>query len=62
MIYMYIYIYIYIYIKRKLVCLKSWLVNRGYRAERVRPEIQKIKLIDQAKFLIKKNTKKTVSH
>ena len=30
------------HIQRKLVSLESWLANRGYRAERVRPEIQKL--------------------
>ena len=51
-------------LQRNLVSLEYWLVSRGYRAEKVRPEIQKINLIDRANFLIKKkkNTKKTVSH
>ena len=51
-------------LQRNLVSLEYWLVNRGYRAEKVRPEIQKINLIDRANLLIKKkkNTKKTVSH
>ena len=29
-------------LQRNLVSLESWLVNRGYRVEIVRPEIQKI--------------------
>ena len=41
-------------LQRNLVSLESWLVNRDYRAEKVRPEIQKINLIDQANLLIKK--------
>ena len=28
-------------LQRNLVSLESWLVNRGYRAEKVRLEIQK---------------------
>ena len=28
-------------LQRNLVSLESWLVNRSYRAEKVRPEIQK---------------------
>ena len=51
------------YLQRKLVSLESWLVNRGYRAEKVSPKIQKINLIDRVNLLIKnQNTKKTVSH
>ena len=47
----------------KLVSLESWMVHRGYRAEKVRPEIQKINLIDRANLLKKiQNNKKTVSH
>ena len=42
-------------LQRNLVSLKYWLVSRGYRAEKVRPEIQKINLIDRANLLIKKN-------
>ena len=42
------------HIQWKLVSLESWLANRGYRAERVRPEIQKINLIDRVNLLIKK--------
>ena len=41
-------------LQQKLVTLESWLVNRGYRAEKVRSEIQKINLIDRANLLIKK--------
>ena len=37
-----------------MVSLESWLINRDYRAEKVRPEIQKINLIDRADLLIKK--------
>ena len=40
-------------LQRNLVSLEYWLVNRGYRAEKVRPEIQKINLIDRANLLIK---------
>ena len=40
-------------LQQKLVSLESWLVNIGYRAEKVRLEIQKINLIDQANLLIK---------
>ena len=44
-------------LQRNLVSVESWLINRGYRAEKVRPEI------DRANLLIKnQNTKKTVSH
>ena len=41
-------------LQQKLISLESWLVNRGYRAEKVRPEIQKINSIDRANLLIKK--------
>ena len=41
-------------LQRNLVSLEYWLVNRGYRAEKVRPEIQKINLINRANLLIKK--------
>ena len=41
-------------LQRKLVSLESWLVNRGYRAEKVRPEIQKINSIVRPNLLIKK--------
>ena len=37
-----------------MVSLESWLINRDYRAEKVRPEIQKINLNDRADLLIKK--------
>ena len=36
------------------VSLESWLANRGYRAVKIRPEIQKIDLIDRANLLINK--------
>ena len=41
-------------LQQKLVSIECWLVNRGYRAEKLRPEIQKINLIDRANLLIKK--------
>ena len=41
-------------LQQKLVSLESWLVNRGYRAEKVKPEIQKINSIDRTNLLIKK--------
>ena len=41
-------------LQRKLVSLESWLVNRGYRAKKVRSEIKKINSIDRANLLIKK--------
>ena len=41
-------------LQRNLVSSESWLVNRGYKPEKVRLEIQKINLIDQANLLIKK--------
>ena len=40
-------------LQRKLVSLESWLVNRGYSAEKVRPEIQKINSIDRANLFTK---------
>ena len=42
-------------LQRNLVSLESWLVNKSYRAEKVRPAIQKINLIDRANLLIKKS-------
>ena len=41
-------------LRRNLVSLESWTINRGNGAEKVRPEIQKINLIDRANLLIKK--------
>ena len=40
-------------LQRSLLSLEFWLVSRGYRAEKVRPEILKINLIDRANLLIK---------
>ena len=42
-------------LQRNLVSLESWLVNKSYRAEKARPAIQKINLIDRANLLIKKS-------
>ena len=41
-------------LQRNLVSLESWSISRDYGAEKVRPEIQKINLIDRANLLIKK--------
>ena len=41
-------------LEQKVVSLEFRLVNRGYRAEKVRSGIQKINLIDRANLLIKK--------
>ena len=38
-------------LQRNLVSLESWLVNKSYRAEKARPAIQKINLIDRANLL-----------
>ena len=40
-------------LEQKVVSLEFWPGNRGYRAGKVRPEIQKINLIDRANLLIK---------
>ena len=41
-------------LQRNLVSLESWLVNRGYRAEKVRLKIKNINLMDRGNLLIKK--------
>ena len=46
----------------KLVSLESWLVNRGYRAEKVRLEVQKINSIDRANLLKKKKPPRKQYH
>ena len=40
--------------KRKLLDLESWLTDRGYKSEIIRPEIQKVNLIDRNNLLKKR--------
>ena len=37
--------------KRKLLDLESWLTDRGYKSEIIRPEIKKVNLIDRNNLL-----------
>ena len=43
-------------LQRKLLGLESWLIDRGYKSKFMRPEIQKVNLIDR-KNLLKKRPK-----
>ena len=40
-------------LQRKLLDLESWLTDKGYKSEIIRPEIQKVNLIDRSNFLKK---------
>ena len=40
--------------KRKLLDLESWLTDRGYKSEIIRPEIKKVNLIDRNNLLKKR--------
>ena len=41
-------------LQRKLLDLESWLTGRGYKSEIIRPEIQKVNLIDRRNLLKKR--------
>ena len=41
-------------LQRKLLDLESWLTDRGYKSEIIRPEIQKVNLIDRNNLLKKR--------
>ena len=41
-------------LQRKLLDLESWLTDRGYKSEIIRPEIQKVNLIDRTNLLKKR--------
>ena len=40
--------------KQKLLDLESWLTDRGYKSEIIRPEIKKVNLIDRNNLLKKR--------
>ena len=41
-------------LQRKLLDLESWLIDRGYKSKFIRPEIQKVNLIDRNNLLKKR--------